>query len=83
MTWAGNVETMGDEKLAMRTDVQKVKGKGRREDRTCDGMMALGGIWKIKRTIKNKNKRLKELDTCRERSEKKGRKEEKRRKMKP
>ena len=39
-----HVETMGDAKMAKRT-----VGKGRREDRNCDGRTALGGIWKIKR----------------------------------
>ena len=29
-TWAGHVEKMGDEKLAKRTDAQKVEGMWRR-----------------------------------------------------
>ena len=37
LTWAGQVERIGDEKLTKRVDVQKVEGKGGYEDRKCDG----------------------------------------------
>ena len=49
LTWAGHVKTMGEEKLANRTDAQNAEGKRRREDQNCDGRTALGGILKIKR----------------------------------
>ena len=37
---------MGDEKLAKRSDAQKVEAKGGEEDRECDGRTALREIWK-------------------------------------
>ena len=44
LTWAGNVETMGDEKLAMRTEVQKVEGKAGEKTEIAMGRTTLGGI---------------------------------------
>ena len=41
LKWAGHVERMGDDKLAKRTDFQKVEGKGGEVDRECDGRTAL------------------------------------------
>ena len=32
LKWANHVERMGDEKLAKRSDAQKVEGKGGKED---------------------------------------------------
>ena len=37
---------MGDEKLAKRSDAQKVVGKEREEDQECDGRTAIRGLWK-------------------------------------
>ena len=38
LTWADHAESMEDEKLAERTDAQKVEGKRGKEDRKCDGV---------------------------------------------
>ena len=40
------METMRDEKLAKRSDAQKVAEKGGNEDRECDGRTALRDVWK-------------------------------------
>ena len=40
------MERMGAEKLAKRSDAQKVDGKRGEEDRECDGRSALREIWK-------------------------------------
>ena len=51
LKWAGQVDRMGDEKLAKRADAQKVEGKGRRgrprrEDCVKRDLERVGGEWR-------------------------------------
>ena len=46
LTWAGHVERMGNEKLAKRTDVQKVGDKRRRGRPKLRWEIALKETWK-------------------------------------
>jgi len=45
LKWFGHVERMGAKKLAKRSDVPNVKGKGGEEDVESDGRTALREIW--------------------------------------
>ena len=57
MTWAGHLETMGDEKTAKERRCQESgQTKRRREVRDSDGRTALRGTWKTKKNLDQEQK---------------------------
>ena len=46
LKWAGHMGRKGDDKLANRSDAQKVEGNGGEEDRECDASTTLRKIWR-------------------------------------